>query len=130
MFNPERYSFIVPQSSTWDGETVQLLDSEGVPIPIPGFNARLGIFVDPTSTTPFILLDSAVVNVDLILNVDTVTAIISPTISAQKMSTFPCNGDLVTYYYSLIIYDASLPVVSYRLLEGDFTVTPALTSPF
>jgi hypothetical protein len=120
-----KYSFIIEQGSTFNRQ-IQYTDSNGSPVDLTGYNARMQIRQTYDSNVTIINLSSTSIGADGSgIVIDPSSGSISITISAASSSVLSFNGEAV---FDLEIYSGSgASQYVKRLIEGKVKISREVT---
>ena len=109
------HNFICEQGATFTRE-ITWLDSEGVPVNLTNYTARMQVRATASSASTLLSLTSSGGDITLGGTAGTITIAISATATAAVAAG--------CYVYDLELVDGA---TVYRLLQGDFTVDAEVT---
>ena len=109
------HNFVCEQGATFSRE-ITWLDSEGVPVNLTDYTARMQVRATASSASTLISLTSSGGDIALGGTAGTITIAISATATAAVAAG--------CYVYDLELVDGA---TVYRLLQGDFTVDAEVT---
>jgi hypothetical protein len=125
-----RYSFVIEQGATTNFE-IQYKDSNGAPIDLTGYQARMQIRPTVDSTTVYLALSSSLNSDGTGLNLSGSNGAIPPTSGSIGIYIASCTSSMLNFdqaVYDLEIYSGSGACpFTVRLLEGQVKLSKEVT---